>query len=150
MDNQELAVFVEAVENYFPTVTGVSANVSSPYLINDINEHLSDYTGIISISGIQKGSVFFTTSVQMAQALMTSMGIREYDDAKQMDIVGEVCNTISGNARKVFGDKFMINVPIILKGKSEHIRISKINDIYLIPVNWRGFVANLIINLNQD
>ena len=66
-----------------------------------------------------------------------------------MDLVGEISNTISGNARREFGEQFMLSVPIVLKGKSDDIGVMQTANIYMIPIVWRRFKANLIINLGE-
>ena len=71
-------------------------------------------------------------------------------DDKLMDLVGEVSNTIAGNARRVFGDQFMLSTPIVLQGRSDQMRVSNIASIYVIPVLWKNMKAQLIINLNQE
>ena len=38
-----------------------------------------------------------------------------------LDLVGEVANTISGNARKVFGREFLISVPVMIEGAVDKI-----------------------------
>jgi len=147
MNNQKLEVFVDGAINYFETISKEPVCVSSPFLIKDINSYLLDYTGIIGISGNQKGSVFFSASNSLLVYLLKDLGVMSTRDDRLMDIVGEVSNTISGNARREFGDQFLLSVPIVLKGKSDDIAIAKQVAIYVIPIIWRHLKANLIINL---
>ena len=42
-----------------------------------------------------------------------------------VDLVGEVANTISGNARYVFGKDFMISVPVVIEGAPSSIHLPK-------------------------
>ena len=48
-----------------------------------------------------------------------------------VDLVGEVANTIAGNARSEFGEEFEISVPIVLRGAPDEI---------LLPRKDRSFV----------
>ena len=66
-----------------------------------------------------------------------------------MDLVGEVSNTISGNARMKFGEQFMLSVPVVIQGKSQAVKISNVAQTYVIPLSWKNFKANLIINLQE-
>jgi len=150
MKSENLAVFVEGIANFFKTVTQTSASVGTPFLIQDINEYLHDFTGVIGISGNHKGSVFFSTSRRLAVHLLSDMGVMTTRDDKLMDLVGEVCNTVSGNARREFGDQFMLSTPVMIQGKSEAVKVVDIASIYVIPIVWRDLNANLIINLNED
>lgn len=147
MKDDNLEIFVECASEYFTTVTEKSASVSAPFLIKDINKYLSDYTGIIGISGNYKGSVFFSAPKNMLIQVLTAFGVLSVDEAKLMDLVGEVSNTISGNVRKEFGDQFMLSTPIVLKGKSDNVKMTKVEQIYVIPIVWRQYQANLIINV---
>lgn len=149
MKDAHLEVFVDGVVNYFNTISAKPAQVGTPFLINNINSYLMDFTGIIGISGNQKGSVFFTAPKSLLVHLLRDLGIMSIRDEKLMDLVGEVGNTISGNARREFGDQFLLSVPLVLKGKSDDIAIAKTVEIYVIPIVWRHAKANLIINLES-
>ena len=86
----------------------------------------------------------------MAVHLLSDMGVMTTRDDKLMDLVGEVCNTVSGNARREFGDQFMISTPVVIQGKSENVRAKDVVGIYVIPIVWRELEANLVINLEED
>ena len=47
----------------------------------------------------------------MLTVLLMRMQETDTSDANIMDLVGEVANTISGNARRDFGRNFIISVP---------------------------------------
>lgn len=149
MNDEGIKLFVEGSSHYFETVTKKAATIGAPFLIKDINQYLSDYTGIIGISGIYKGSVFFSAPKNMLVQILSSMGILSTQEDKLMDIVGEVSNTIAGNTRREFGDQFMLSTPIVLKGRSDDVKVSKVEKIYVIPIIWRQHQANLIINIEE-
>ncbi len=150
MNDQNLAVFVDGISHYFSTLSDRPAVIGAPFLIQNINDYLLDYTGIIGISGNHKGSVFFSAPKTMLVHLLSALGVISTQEDKLMDLVGELSNTISGNARREFGDEFMLSVPIVLKGKSDAVKISKVVEIYVIPVLWLNLKANLIINLEHQ
>jgi len=85
----------------------------------------------------------------MLRQLLAAIGILESGEDKMMDLVGEVSNTVSGNARRTFGDQFMLSTPIVLKGKSDSVKVSKVEEVYVIPIVWRQHQANLIISLEE-
>jgi len=149
MKSENLTVFVDGIANFFQTVTQTPATVGTPFLIQDINEYLNDFTGIIGITGNHKGSVFFTTTRRLAVHLLSDMGVMTTRDDKLLDLVGEVCNTVSGNARREFGDQFMLSTPVMIQGRSENVKVYDVASIYVIPIVWRDLNANLIINLNE-
>lgn len=146
MNDQSLKVFVDCVANYFNTVSSHPAKIGAPFLIQNVNEYLNDYTGIIGISGNQKGSVFFSCSQRALVLLLSELGVLQSNEERLMDLVGEVCNTVAGNARREFGDQFMLTVPVVIKGEAEKVKVAAVTKIYVIPVLWRKMKANLIIN----
>jgi len=147
MNVENLKLFVEGSSHYFETVSQNPATIGAPFLIKDINKYLFDYTGIIGISGNHKGSVFFSAPKNMLIQLLSALSILEVDEDKLMDLVGEVSNIISGNTRREFGDQFMLSTPVVLKGKSDDLKTTNVEKIYVIPIVWRQHQANLIINL---
>ena len=78
------------------------------------------------------------------------MGLSSTREEKLMELVGEVCNTVSGNARREFGENFNITVPITIKGKPENFAVSEITNIFIIPIEWSRLRANLIVNLEDS
>jgi len=133
MKEESLEVFVDGLTNYFDKTTSSTAKVSTPFLI-----------------GNHKGSVFFTAPRIMIVKLISEIGVLTTKEEKLMDLVGEISNTISGNARRTFGDQFMLSTPVVLRGKGEQLHVPDITSIYVIPVVWKNMSAHLIINLNQE
>ena len=63
------------------------------------------------------------------------------------DLVGEVANTISGNARRDFGRDFVISVPNVLAGEKPELPNVPGARSFVIPINWRSHSAKLIVSL---
>jgi len=64
------------------------------------------------------------------------------------DLVGEVANTISGNARRDFGGDFVISVPSVLSGEPQAIAPKSGTRSFIIPINWRSHSAKLVVSLS--
>lgn len=148
MENQ-LKVFIDGVVNYFHHTNDSSVLVGSPYLINDLDEISSDYTGSIAISGSYEGACHFTAPSALVRHLILSFGETDTSESMISDTVGEVANTLSGNARQKLGKGFNISPPKISKGcpndspnRAHHSRI------YAIPISWKSYRAALGIHLN--
>ena len=58
----------------------------------------------------------------MVEELMMLVGEHEHSDEFCADFVGEIANTISGNARERLGSGFMISVPVVFFGASQDVR----------------------------
>ncbi len=147
---QNLTVFVDGIANYFNSTTSSEASVGTPFLSKDVNDNISDFTGVIGISGNHKGSIFFSAPRRMLSHVLSSMGLISTKDDKLMDLVGEISNTLAGNARREFGENFNITVPITLQGKPDGLSVSEVASIYVIPMEWEGMRANLIINIEES
>jgi chemotaxis protein CheX len=144
----ELETFVEGTTHYFLTAANQAATVGSPYLVNEGAPALLEYTGIISVAGKRKGIVYFTASRPMLTVLLMRLGETEMTHENMCDLVGEVANQISGNARRDFGNEFMISVPRVISGpQSEPVTPPNIRS-FVIPINWRSHSAQLVVCLD--
>ena len=148
MNAQDLTVFIDSAVHYFEQISGDAAEVGTPYLMNTRAAAAKGITGIIGVRGGKSGNVFFTASQVLVKDLLTSLGEDESTHELMCDAVGEVANTISGNARKVFGKDFMISAPIVVTGQSEKIVVPSEVRSYVVPIAWRGFEAGLVISLS--
>ena len=78
---------------------------------------MHEYTGVINISGKREGVVYFTAPKAMLTVLLMKMQENDFSHETMRDLVGEVANTISGNARRDFGRDFVISVPSVVSGE---------------------------------
>ena len=64
------------------------------------------------------------------------MSLGETDTSEEMliDTVGEVANTLSGNARESLGKNFIISVPKVVKGYPDR-KNSTNQRVYVLPIN---------------
>jgi chemotaxis protein CheX len=85
----------------------------SPYLCIDKAAVVQDYAGVIGISGNREGKVYFTAPRGMLSVMLMCMNETDTGEQNVRDLVGEVANTISGNARRDFGRNFVISTPTI-------------------------------------
>ena len=147
MTKVELETFVEGTTHYFQTAANQPASVGSPYLVNEGAPGIQEYTGIITIAGKRKGIVYFTASRPMLTVLLMRLGETDMTHENMCDLVGEVANQISGNARRDFGSEFMISVPRVIAGAPEHAVTPANVRSFVIPINWRSHSAQLVVCL---
>jgi len=147
MDEERLQVFIDGVTHYFKQVTHRAAEVGTPYLAEGEETLNYDYTGIIGISGTNKGSVYFTAPTPMLKSLLLALGETDISAANQADLVGEVANTISGNARRSFGSEFVISPPTIVPGSLEQVPLAREMRSFVIPITWQKHQSGLVISL---
>ncbi len=150
MKEEELQVFLEGVQNYFTQMAGEEVFVGTPYLIeNDIPE-AQQYSGVISITGRHKGIVYFTAPGDMVRRLLDLMAEPDLSENNMMDLVGEVANTISGNARKKFGERFEISVPFVIRGAPDQSLLRRQDRSFIIPLEWKMHRAAIVVSLHKE
>lgn len=147
MTKVELETFVEGTTHYFRTAANQPASVGSPYLVNEGAPNIQEYTGVITIAGKRRGIVYFTASRPMLTVLLMRLGETDMTHENMCDLVGEVANQISGNARRDFGSEFMISVPRVVAGQPEKDVTPPNVRSFVIPINWRSHSAQLVVCL---
>lgn len=148
LQEQELKTFVDGTTNYFEVAAQQPATIGSPYLVTKGAPGVHDYTGVITISGKRKGVVYFTAPRAMLTVLLMKMQETDFSHETMKDLVGEVANTISGNARRDFGRDFVISVPSVVSGEKVHVPVTSDMRSFVIPINWRSHSAKLVVALN--
>jgi len=146
LKEDELRTFIEGTTHYFETSAQQAASVGSPYLVTDGKPGAYEYTGVIGISGARKGIVYFTAPRGMLTVLLMRMQETDSSDENIRDLVGEVANTISGNARRDFGKQFSISVPTVVANDAEAVSAPH-SRAFVIPINWRTHSAKLVVCL---
>jgi len=147
MKEENLRVFLNSIVRYFGHTSDPSVNVGSPYLVNEIKEACTDYTGLISISGEYQGVCYFSAPSVLLRHLILSVGETDTSETMMLDTVGEVANTLSGNARKELGSGFNISAPHITKGLPTIEEPGDGARIYAIPILWKSYKAMLGVSL---
>ena len=142
----EIRTFVDGTTNYFEITGQQPASVGSPYLVTDGRPGTYEYTGVIGVSGARKGIVYFTAPRGMLTVLLMRMQETDCSEETILDLVGEVANTISGNARRDFGKSFVISVPTVVARDPEKVAPPHAR-CYVIPINWRAHSAKLVVCL---
>ena len=147
LNEAEIRTFIEGTTNFFETTVQQAVSIGSPYLVTDGKAETYEYTGVIGISGARKGIVYFTARRAMLTVMLMSM--HETDSSEDMlkDVVGEVANTISGNARRDFGKNFIISVPTVIANEPDKVEAPHPR-LYVIPINWRTHSAKLVVCLD--
>jgi chemotaxis protein CheX len=147
LQEQELKTFVDGTTNYFEVAAQQAASIGSPYLVTKGQPGVHDYTGVIQISGKREGIVYFTAPRAMLTVLLMKMQETDFSNETMRDLVGEVANTISGNARRDFGKDFVISIPNVLSGDKVDIPFTTDMRPFVIPINWRSHSAKLVVAL---
>ncbi len=149
MTEDKLQIFIDGVTRYFEHTKDNDLRVGTPFLSANTEPVSMDYTGIIGVSGSSKGCVYVTAPKAMLKHLILSLGEPDTSEENMVDLVGEVANTISGNARRELGKEFMISVPVVISGAPNKIHLPVELRSYVIPVTWRCYSAAVVICLQS-
>ena len=143
----EVGVFVDGVLNYFGSAVQQTAQCGTPHLALSEKPDISDYTGVIQISGRRAGLVAFTAPKSMLSVMLMRMQETDMSHENLCDLVGEIANTLSGNARRDFGQQFQISVPSVITGRGGALNYPAAARPIVIPIDWRNYHARLIVCL---
>jgi chemotaxis protein CheX len=145
----EVGVFVDGVLHYFDTAVNQAAVCGTPFLSMQSDPEISDFTGLIRIEGRRRGLVLFTAPKSMLSVMLMRMQETDMSHENLCDLVGEIANTLSGNARRDFGHQFNISVPSVLSGRSSTVEYPAATRPIVIPIDWRNYHARLVVCLDS-
>jgi len=154
LNSQTIEHFVWSVKNFFKKTTKIEAEIGAPYLFDSMN--YAHYTGVIGISGSQKGAVYFNIEKKLLDEILTiahpSVKDCDEDEKEQLrlDYSGEITNIISGNVRNYLGENFLISVPIVISSPNTKMHISKASKAIIFPITWKNKACHLILNLENN
>jgi chemotaxis protein CheX len=148
INDAEVGVFVDGVLRYFDTTVNQPAVCGTPFLSMQTVPEMSDFTGVIQINGKRRGLVLFTAPKSMLSVMLMRMQETDMSHDNLCDLVGEIANTLSGNARRDFGHHFNISVPSVLSGRTSTVEYPADSRPIIIPIDWRNYHARLVVCLD--
>ena len=147
MNDQDIQVFITGVRRYFESLRADIRVVIEPPFIKDEEKPFLEYTGIIGISGKARGAVCFTANGVMLENILRFLNEAPINADLICDLVGEIANTLSGNAREEFGRDFLISVPIVSREGKVRFQFPQECRNYVIPIIWQTEKAYLLVCL---
>ncbi|RBP51704.1 chemotaxis protein CheX [Arenicella xantha] len=150
-DQQQIELFLAGVRRYFEHLSKDSEalQLGAPYLVRNRESLGLDLTGMISITGQTTGFVFFSSSRSLLKYVLLSLGESSFTETYLADLVGEVANTIAGNARRELGPEFHISPPQVIIGEIDKHNLNQARLSYVLPLKWKGNAAQLIVSLDS-
>jgi chemotaxis protein CheX len=149
MEETILKIFAQSITRYFATVAEGQAVLGTPYLSADNESVAYDFSAVIGITGSHRGNIYYTAPREKLHALLSLIGESLPDERLCAELVGEITNTISGNAREQLGAGFMISTPFILEGKPLSVHSAKDTTCYILPVTWNQHRSRVLVSLQQ-
>ena len=147
LHESELKMFVDSVRRYFMVITRQEPQITSAFLGTDDVEGF-DFNGIVTFSGSYNGHVIVSMPGQLLKELLLLQGETDVSQGNLLDAVGEIANTLGGNARKTLGPSLQISVPVRLHGTSGiQARVRKRP--YAITLRWNHQPAVVCIDMEK-
>ena len=147
LQETELKLFIDSVRRYFQVITKQEPQITSAFLgTGDIDGH--DFNGIVTFSGSYNGHVIVSMPPQLVRELLLLQGETDLSEGNLLDAVGEVANTLGGNARKTLGAGLHISVPVKLHGSSG-IRARVRKHPYVITLRWNHQPALVCVDMER-
>ncbi|MCL2181177.1 MAG: chemotaxis protein CheX [Treponema sp.] len=118
--------FVEVTVNTFKEFVGVDVSPRHPHYLDPDKGFEWDVSAVIGLSGVVKGAIIISMKSELAiklTDLLTPGADHTEIDADVIDAIGEINNIIAGNIKPKIpnGDKIVISIPTIIKGKEHSI-----------------------------
>lgn len=151
LSEQDISVFVEAVTRYFSQLTREAPKVRGAYLATQQGQTPQlEYTGVITITGTFRGRVYVSAPKAMLRHLLVATGETDQSTESLLDTIGEMANTISGNARRYFGEGMVISVPTcVLLGQGDLPPVERSRP-YIVSVDWKSYGACVVVDIQSS
>lgn len=147
LNADELKLFVESVRRYFAVITRQEPQITSAFLATgDVDGY--DFNGIVTFSGAYNGHVIVSMPPQLLKELLLLQGETDLGEGNLLDAVGEIANTLGGNARKSLGSALNISVPVKLHGSSG-IKARVRKHPYAITLRWNHQPALVCVDMSK-
>jgi chemotaxis protein CheX len=151
INESDLKLFVESIKRYFSVTTNEEPIVTSAYLATENIEGF-EFNGLVSFIGGYSGNVIVSMPAKMLRRLLVLQHETDMSNDNLLDAVGEIANTLAGNARKHFGGTLDISVPVKFQGKisdSQGTRTRVHRRPFAITLSWGHYQAIVCVDLEK-
>jgi len=118
--------FIKAAINIMNTMAKITPTAGKPFVKKDTMP-LGDVTAIVIVEGFKNGSIAISfprkTAVFLTKAMLGEH-VMEITDLEIKDIVGEICNMLSGQARAILSQEGFVmqgGIPIVVMGEDYQV-----------------------------
>lgn len=143
----DLKLVAGSVKDFFGKSLGVPAEFSASYLGENSFE-IHEFTGVIGLSGQYAGNVVVSAARPLLRETLIMQGEHDLSDENLLDAVGEIANTVAGNARRHFGAGLEISPPAKLKGEARMTARVRSRPL-IVQVRWASYSAQVVIDMEK-
>ena len=148
LNESDLRLFVDSIKNYLLVTTRQDPQITSAFLgTGDVQGF--EFNGIVTFSGSYNGHVVVSMPGRMLRELLLLQHETDMSDGNLLDAVGEIANTLAGNARKTLGPGLSISVPVKMQGApSIKTRVRK--HPFVITLRWTRHEAMVCVDMEKQ
>jgi len=147
LQETDLRIFVDAVRRYFEASSRIAPEITSAFLgTGDVPEH--EFNGVVALSGRYHGQVTVSLPQRPLCELLLLQRETNLSESNLLDAVGEIANTLAGNARQSLGDELEISVPTTRRGRlgsPPHTRHLP----YVITLRWNTYPGLVCVDVEK-
>ncbi|HEY3048331.1 MAG TPA: chemotaxis protein CheX [Polaromonas sp.] len=147
LNEDDLKLFVDSIKRYLQVTTRQEPQITSAFLGTGDVEGF-EFNGIVTFSGSYNGHVVVSMPPKLVREILLLQHETDLSDGNLLDAVGEIANTLAGNARKVLGPDLQISVPIKLQGASG-IKARVRKHPYVITLRWNHHPAMVCVDMER-
>ncbi len=145
LKESELRLFIDSVSRYFNVTSRIAPEITSAFLgMGALPCH--DFNGIVSFSGRFSGQVIVSLPAAALKELLLIQRETNLSQANLLDAVGEIANTLAGNARKSLGQDLEISVPRVVHGRAANEASARQHP-YVITFRWNTYPGMVCVDL---
>ncbi len=143
----DLRMFVESIKRYLLVTTRQEPQLTSAFLGTGDVEGF-EFNGIVTFSGSYNGHVVVSMPAKLVREILLLQHETDLSDGNLLDAVGEIANTLAGNARKSLGADLQISVPMKMQGAhGMKARVRKRP--YVITLRWGHHSAMVCVDMER-
>jgi chemotaxis protein CheX len=147
LNEDDLKMFVNSIKRYLQLTTRQEPQITSAFLGTSDVEGF-EFNGIVTFSGSYNGHVVVSMPPRLVREILLLQHETDLSDGNLLDAVGEIANTLAGNARKAMGPDLHISVPIKLQGAhGMKARVRKRP--YVITLRWNHHLAMVCVDMER-
>ena len=147
LKESDLRLFVDSVRRYFDVTSRIEPEITSAYLgVGSLPEH--EFNGIVSFKGGYQGQVMVSLPAAALKELLLIQRETNLSQASLLDAVGEIANTLAGNARRTLGKDLEISVPRVVHGTPTNSPRTRQHP-YVITFRWNRYPGVVCVDLAE-
>jgi len=145
MKETEVNVFKNGITIYFEQSLKKTPIIETPFIKK--KALILDYTALIGLSGIRKGSMFVTVSKGLiVHITKETLKTDELSDELLVEMLCELTNNLAGFVQKI-DESISISIPNFIKNPDD-IDFNIKTEAYVIPFNLESNAGAVIVGLD--